>query len=217
MTRAIGLDRTAGFIELARHRHADAVNDGRLDLDVIPAGNVNLAPASIDAALCVEVLHAVPSVADLLAPVARALRPGGRFAVADVVYPQMSGSDERALLFGLRGAGLHPLDQVDLTDRAIAAREIVGAAEQADGWVARTVPRPFWSEAREAFFLPGTVNFDDLRRRRIRYVSWVLEPAGHPASRPDGDSRHAVTDRSVTSGVEGPGWRRRGHEPEPGA
>lgn len=77
----VGVDREAAMIEVATDRTAGLPNVEirRGLLDDLP-----LAPASVDLALCVLVLHHVRDLAPVFAEVARVLVPGGRWVVVDM-------------------------------------------------------------------------------------------------------------------------------------
>jgi tRNA threonylcarbamoyl adenosine modification protein (Sua5/YciO/YrdC/YwlC family) len=81
----VGIDVSEPMLEVARSRlPADRISlhEGRLQ-DPLPPGSFDL----VASALCVHHLDG-PEKADLFARVARALAPGGRFVLGDVVVPE---------------------------------------------------------------------------------------------------------------------------------
>ncbi len=80
--RVVGVDREAAMLEAAAARvgHLPNVELRRGGLEDLP-----LADAEVDAAVCLLVLHHVPDLRAVFAGVRRALRPGGRLSVVDMV------------------------------------------------------------------------------------------------------------------------------------
>jgi SAM-dependent methyltransferase len=115
VARAIGVDQEAAMLAVASQRCADMDN-----VELVRAGleDLPLHDASVDAALCMLVLHHVEDLPASFAEIARALRPGGRLVVLDMVehdrheYRRSMGHRhlgfERRALASLAGdAGLH--------------------------------------------------------------------------------------------------------------
>ena len=85
--RVAGIDASPAMLALAARRCADRANAGFAAADVT---SLPLAEAGFDAALCVQVLEYVPDVADALAGMHRAQRPGGRLVVWDIDWSTVS-------------------------------------------------------------------------------------------------------------------------------
>jgi ubiquinone/menaquinone biosynthesis C-methylase UbiE len=83
--RVEALDRSAGMLEIARRKLADAVEDGRVILHPGSIDALPLAGASVDGVMINQVLHHLPDDAEagwpahrrVLGECARVLRPGG--------------------------------------------------------------------------------------------------------------------------------------------
>jgi len=80
--RVIGVDQEAAMLAVARQRCADQPN-----VELVHSGleDLPLPDDSVDAALCMLVLHHVDDIEASLRQVARTLRPGGRLVVLDMV------------------------------------------------------------------------------------------------------------------------------------
>jgi SAM-dependent methyltransferase len=77
----IGVDREQ-MLDIAAQRTAAASN---IDLRCGGLTDLPMKNASVDATLCMLVLHHIPDTAGVLAEIARVLRPGGRAVVLDMV------------------------------------------------------------------------------------------------------------------------------------
>jgi ubiquinone/menaquinone biosynthesis C-methylase UbiE len=90
----VGLDGSPAMLELAARRCAGRDNVELHEADVL---SLPVDDASVDAALCVQVLEYVPDATAGLAEMHRALRPGGRVVVWDIDWATVSlGSEDPA-------------------------------------------------------------------------------------------------------------------------
>ena len=82
VARAIAVDRSGEMLQAARRRLRDAPNVAvrRGDLEALPIGD-----GELDAAVMMLVLHHVPDPGAALREAARALKPGGRLVVCDML------------------------------------------------------------------------------------------------------------------------------------
>jgi len=80
VARAIGVDREPKMLAVARGRVGDGVELLQAPLEALP-----LPDGVADVALCTLVLHHVAEPGRVFAEVRRVLRPGGRFALVDMV------------------------------------------------------------------------------------------------------------------------------------
>lgn len=82
VARVIGVDDSAAMLQAARKRARQLDN---LEIRRGPLEDLPLDDASLDAAICVLVLHHVADPGVALCEAARVLRPGGRLLVADML------------------------------------------------------------------------------------------------------------------------------------
>ena len=83
----VGIDSSAAMLELAARRCAE---HGTVELHEADAVSLPIADASVDGAVCVQVLEYVDEPDAALAEIHRALRPGGRAVVWDVDWATVS-------------------------------------------------------------------------------------------------------------------------------
>jgi arsenite methyltransferase len=83
----VGVDSSPQMLELAARR---CEGIGNVELREGGATSLPVADASIDGALCVQVLEYVPDVPAALAELLRVLRPGGRAVVWDIDWATLS-------------------------------------------------------------------------------------------------------------------------------
>lgn len=128
--RVIGVDREAAMLDAARLRTADCTN---VTLVQGPLEDLPLASDSLDAALCMLVLHHVPAPEAILAEAARVLRPGGRLVVLDM---DAHSRDDYRRTMGHQHLGFSAADLDDLARQAglaVAVRRLLPADPEAQG------------------------------------------------------------------------------------
>ncbi|MFC8192136.1 class I SAM-dependent methyltransferase [Cellulomonas sp. NPDC057328] len=109
----VGLDFSAAAVDLSRrHRRAPGLSFVRGDAQVMP-----FADASFDVVLNVESSHCYPSFAAFAGEVARVLRPGGTFLLADF----RPADAVPTLLADLRASGLVLEAHDDVTPQVVEA------------------------------------------------------------------------------------------------
>lgn len=84
-----GVDRSPGMIEQAHTSLATAINDlaGRVEFRVADGNRLNLPDASFDLVMCNSVLHHLAEPQNLLAEMARLVKPTGAILLRDLRRP----------------------------------------------------------------------------------------------------------------------------------
>ena len=118
--RVVGLDMTDEMLELAR---ANAVRAGVANAEFIKGHieNIPLADASVDLVISNCVINLSSDKAAVLAEVARVLRPGGRFAVSDVIADPAMDEATRADMAQWTGCIAGALTREEFEGRLLAA------------------------------------------------------------------------------------------------
>lgn len=139
-------------------------------LQFIPgeAGRLPFAPAQFEALINIESSHCYPSMRAFLAEVARVLRPGGYFLLADFRYRQKMV----ALRQQLATSGLTVVREQDITANVIESLNQDDARKMAliQTGTPRWLHRPF----REFAGVRGSLIYRAFQEGRILYYSFVL-------------------------------------------
>jgi arsenite methyltransferase len=118
--KAIGLDMTDEMLTLAR---ANAAQAGATNVEFIKGHieNIPLPDASVDIVISNCVINLSGDKAQVLREVARVLKPGGRFAVSDVIADEDMDDATRADMAQWTGCIAGALTHQEFTDTLVAA------------------------------------------------------------------------------------------------
>jgi SAM-dependent methyltransferase len=118
--RAIGLDMTQEMLELAR---ANAAEAGVENVEFLEGylEDIPLADGSVDVVISNCVINLAADKRVVLAEAARVLRPGGRFAVSDVIAAEDMDEATRADMAAWTGCIAGALTEAEFRDRLTAA------------------------------------------------------------------------------------------------
>jgi SAM-dependent methyltransferase len=168
----VGIDINKKMIDWCREQH-HASNLRFLQGD---AQDLPIASDSVDALVNVESSHCYPSRARFFQEVARVLRPGGSFLIADAILGDGDKKESDLVSAQLRAAGLRIEDCVDITENALAAREAVSRSRN---FQLRTekLPSLMIPFVEESLCLKGTRLYEMLVSKEVRYTRWrALKP-----------------------------------------
>ncbi|HEV7936417.1 MAG TPA: methyltransferase domain-containing protein [Solirubrobacteraceae bacterium] len=169
----VGVDINKKMIDWCRERHL-ASNLRFLQGD---AQDLPIASDSVDVIVNVESSHCYPSRARFFQEVARVLRPGGSFLIADAIFGDLDKKGSDLVSAQLRSAGLRIEDCVDISENALAARDAVSRSRN---FQLRTekLPSLMMPFVEESLCLKGTRIYEMMVSRQIRYMRWrALKPA----------------------------------------
>jgi arsenite methyltransferase len=132
--KAIGLDMTDEMLELARSNAAEA---GVANVEFVKGyiEDIPLPGASVDVVISNCVINLAGDKGKVLAEAARVLRPGGRFAVSDVIADEGMDEATRADMAAYTGCIAGALTEAGLTD--IEIRETHRVHAQATSAIVR--------------------------------------------------------------------------------
>jgi ubiquinone/menaquinone biosynthesis C-methylase UbiE len=134
--RVVAVDFSPSAVALAQRRHAGVAN---LEFRVGDAEKLPFADAEFDVVLNVESSHCYGNVAQFVAEVARVLKPGGVFAMADFRSPEQMSALEALLR---AQAGLELVEAEDITSNVLDALDVRSAASPARLSALSPSPRP---------------------------------------------------------------------------
>lgn len=168
--QAIGVDLSAPLVEWCRRRYRlPQLRFEQGDAQLLP-----LAGGSVDVVVNVESSHCYPSRSAFFAEVRRVLRPGGRLALADVLFGEDAKAGAEAVEQALEDAGLRIDAGAAITGPVVAARRAVSRSPAFRARVARMIPRPEDAAVfARLFCLEGTDGFAALAERRFEYWCWT--------------------------------------------
>lgn len=158
--RLVGVDFSENNIALCNARYP---MDG-LSFVTGDAERLDFPDASFDAVLNVESAQCYTSPARFFAEVHRVLRPGGYFLFAGIMTDQNRLADFRKDFKQSRMSILH---EEDITPNVIRSRELAADAERE---TFKTVPEPNRAVLLNWGAVPGTDNFERLKRREMTYL-----------------------------------------------
>ncbi len=163
----VGVDINKKMIEWCReHHHASNLQFLQGDAQDLP-----IASNSADVVVNVESSHCYPSRARFFGEVARVLRPGGSFLIADSIFGDRDKKGSNLVSAQLSDAGLAIEDCVDITENALAARDAVSRSHE---FQLRTekMPSLIVPFVEECLCLKGTRLYETLVSRQVRYMRW---------------------------------------------
>lgn len=177
------IDFSKGLIALCQAHHKmhnlRFVRGDALDLPI--------ADDSVDVVVNVESSHCYPSRLRFFEEVARVLRPGGTFLLADGTSSEGKAEDAELVSRHLQEAGLLIEACVDITANVLAARDAVSRSRSFRANLESSNPSMTLQIAEEALCLPGTKMYEDLAARRVQYFRWK---AAKPGAVPPDDARN---------------------------
>ncbi len=159
-----GLELSSSAVEFCRRTHTS----DRLTFVEGDATNLPFKDNSFDIVMNVESSHCYPSFDKFLSEVARVLKPGGLFSWVDARFEDQILDLDRS--FAL--SGLEPVRMTDITDNVVRALD--ACSEDKTRMIEMKVPRPFRTFIKSAIAVRGTLVFDALASRRLRYLSKVF-------------------------------------------
>jgi len=176
-----GVDLSARAIRYCRRRHRSAsLTFVQGDAEQLP-----LASASVDAVLNVESSHGYPSFARFVDEVARVLRPGGAFLLAD-----FRPTAEVDMLREQLAARFVVREEEMITANVIRALELDG--DRRTALIRKRAPRALHKGLAAFAGVPGTPMFDAFAAGKIQYVRFALvRPDAPGADAEDGSSLRA--------------------------
>jgi SAM-dependent methyltransferase len=167
--QVIGVDASAGLVNwCATHVRAPDVSFSHGFADALP-----IPDASVDVVTNLESAHCYASKLAFFREVHRVLKPGGSFAISDILYPSREVRQARDMDDLLRCAGFVATSSSCITREVLHART---AVSHSAGFQARltTLVRP-WARPSfcEGYCLPGSADFDAMRDGSLEYWTWT--------------------------------------------
>jgi SAM-dependent methyltransferase len=159
-----GVDLAATAIRFCRRRHP-------LEGLTFAQGNAEDLPfdaGSFDVVVNVESSHCYPSFERFLAEVARVLRPGGVFLIAD-----LRPAEQVARMREQLGSAFTIVDEECITPNVFRALELF--SERRSALIRRAVPTMLRRAMRNFAAVEGTPTFEAFRRRELEYLRFVLQ------------------------------------------
>jgi SAM-dependent methyltransferase len=167
----IGVDASTGLVDwCTAHVLAPNVSFSQGRADALP-----MPDASVDVVTNLESAHCYASKLAFFREVHRVLRPGGSFAISDILYPSREVQRPGDVDVLLQRAGLVVTARSSITTEVLHART---AVSRSAGFQARlaTLVRP-WARASfcEGYCLPGSADFDAMQDGSLEYWTWTAE------------------------------------------
>jgi SAM-dependent methyltransferase len=170
----IGADVSARGVARCRAQH----QRDRLQFQVANAMELPFAADHFDAVLNVESSHCYPSRAQFFAEARRVLRPGGHLLFTDLIWPQLDGVTVSDLQNALVASGLRILETEDISKDVLRARTLMSDDPEFEKtlsrWMAPAGRFATKQSGREAYFLRGSFQYDNLVQGRASYWRWIL-------------------------------------------
>ncbi len=171
-----GIDLNEGMIAWGKERHREPnlrfAQGDALDLPV--------EAESADVVLNLESSHCYPSRKRFFDQVARVLRPGGSFLIADIVIG-VSGEDADDISAQIESAGLIVESRTDITENVVWARDASSRSSAFRAQIAERVEAHRVAVVEGMLCLRDTPGYEDLISGRMKYVHWrASKPGGAP-------------------------------------
>lgn len=164
----VGLDFAGRSIARCRERyHLPGLTFRQGDAENLP-----FSAGSFDAVVNVESSHCYPDAPRFFSEVARVLRPGGSFLIADL----RPAADLAAMRGQLQAAGLVIAEEEMITANVVHALERDGTRREQ--FVASRVPHVLQKTVLEFMGARGSQIYEDLKSHRVEYVRFVLKKPG---------------------------------------
>lgn len=165
----IGVDASVGLVDwCTTHVRAQDVSFSQGRADALP-----IPDASVDVVTNLESSHCYASKLAFFREVHRVLKPGGSFAISDILYPSREARRPHDVDDLLQHAGFVVTASSRITPEVLHART---AVSRSAGFQARltTLVRP-WARASfcEGYCLPGSTDFKAMRGGSLEYWSWM--------------------------------------------
>jgi SAM-dependent methyltransferase len=183
------VDLSKGLIAWCRANHQGS----KLRFAQADALDLPFASESIDVAVSVESSHCYPSRLRFFEEVARVLRPGGLFLLADITSFEEGGEDAETMAQHLRDTGLAIEACVEITPNVLAARDAVSRSQSFRAQLQAANRSLRLPVAEEAFCLRGSKLYQDLAAGRVQYFRWKAVKSSSGAHERAPDSAGAVS------------------------
>jgi len=174
-TSVTGVDASDRLVAWCRSNHSHE----RLRFAQGFASNLPIASASVDVVLCIESSHCYPSRLEFFREVARVLRPGGDFALADFIWPnaEVRGAEDIERL--LSEAGITVRAASLITPGVLAARRALSRSRTFRERLPALAGGMLQGRSvLDAWALEGTPYFAALAAGNLEYWSWTGRKGG---------------------------------------
>jgi SAM-dependent methyltransferase len=172
-------NRTAEFVGLDRSSELVGWCESNYELPNLrfargEAEHLPLPSGGFDVVVNVESSHCYDSRAAFFAEVERVLRPGGSFAIADILFLDRAGNAPSEVEAALRGVGLEIAAATEITSEVLAARRAVSHCAAFNARLDSLLPR---REAADLFrtllCMEDSPGYENLQNGTYRYWCWT--------------------------------------------
>jgi ubiquinone/menaquinone biosynthesis C-methylase UbiE len=164
----IGVDLNRRHVALCRDKQkAPNLQFRRGDAEALPVD-----ASSTDVVINIESSHCYPSRRRFIAEVARVLRPGGTFLLADIFILDGKSDTPEQVSSLLADEGFAIAECLEITGNVLEARDAVSRSTAFRSRVQERVPRVVVPVFEEAFFLSDTRNHVAMSEGHVQYWRW---------------------------------------------